>query len=98
MIKINKRSLQHSSQGSADGGLASTHHTDQKNRTVVTQQACVLRQILRIDRGIQLAGRGGLGRQRFSIHAFIIPLTAQSLKLIRANPRKTFKMIVNEQI
>jgi hypothetical protein len=98
MIEIDKLSDQRPRQGLADRGLARAHHANQKNRAVMGQRTCALGQILGLNRGIRVAGGGWLGRKRFIIHTFIIPLTDQSLKLIGANPRKTFKMIGNEQI
>jgi hypothetical protein len=62
------------------------------------QRTCALGQILHLSRGIRVARGGWLGPKRFIIHAIIIPLTANSLKLIGANPHKTFKMFGNEQI
>ena len=98
MIKIDELSMQYPGKCTSNGGLASTHHPDQKDRDVMGQRACRLGQILRVEGRIRVAGGVRLGRKRFSIHDVIIPLTAQRPKQIRANPRKTFKMFGNEQI
>jgi hypothetical protein len=98
MIKIDKLSVQDSGKRLSNGGFAGTHHADQKNWTVMLQRTCTLGQVLGVGRGVRVTSGVRFGRKRFNIHAHIIPLTAPSLKWIRANPLKTFKMSGNEQI